>query len=197
MTLRFLVLATIIALSAALPVRADPFEDGKIAYGRADYGAALAYWRPLAERGHDGAQLFLGHMYENGNGVPQSYAEALKWYRKSADAGNAGAQTNTGAIYATGQGARQDYAEAIKWYRRAAEQGFAPGQINLASMYANGKGVAKDNVQALKWYSIAAGPAKAGVAANLRDATAKDMTAAQIAEAQRQAAAFMPKKEKP
>ena len=30
----------------------------------------------------------LGHMYQNGKGVPQDHAEAFKWYRLAADQGD-------------------------------------------------------------------------------------------------------------
>jgi len=40
--------------------------------------------RPLADQGNALAQLGLGGMYANGQGVPQDYAQAVIWYRKAA-----------------------------------------------------------------------------------------------------------------
>ena len=59
------------------------------------------------------AQISLGIMYANGQGVPQDYAEAVKWFRLAADQGDATAQFNLGIMYAKGQGVPQDYAEAV------------------------------------------------------------------------------------
>ena len=44
------------------------------------------------------AQLNLGNMYCNGDGVEQDYTEAVVWYRKAAEQGNAGAQFNLGVL---------------------------------------------------------------------------------------------------
>ena len=45
-----------------------------------------------ADQGHAGAQFNLGHMYANGQGVPQDDAAAANWYRRAADQGHTGAQ---------------------------------------------------------------------------------------------------------
>lgn len=67
-----------IAIFAA-PIWAD-FEAGMDAYGRGDYATALREWRPLAERGHPGAQYNLGMLYDFKKGVPQDFAVARQWY---------------------------------------------------------------------------------------------------------------------
>ena len=76
-----------------------------------------------AEQGGIFAQLQLGAMYYDGEGVGQDYAEAIRWYRLAAEQGDAAAQSNLGFMYRDGQGVAQNYAEALKWYRLAAEQG--------------------------------------------------------------------------
>jgi TPR repeat protein len=40
--------------------------------------------RDGAEQGDASALSELGHMYENGTGVPKDYAEAVRWFRKAA-----------------------------------------------------------------------------------------------------------------
>ena len=40
--------------------------------------------RKAADQGSVHAQCYLGTMYAQGQGVPQSYKEALAWYRKAA-----------------------------------------------------------------------------------------------------------------
>jgi TPR repeat protein len=105
-------------------------------------------------------------------------------------------------MYDNGQGVLQDYVEAARWYRRAAEQGVATAQANLADMYAFGRGVPQDYVLAHMWFNLAASRYPASEidarkkAIHNRDLVASKMTPAQIAEAQRLAREWKPKKEK-
>ncbi len=92
-----------------------------------------------------------------------------------------------------------DYAAAVKWFREAAEQGDADAQFNLGVNYYKGRGVPQDYVQAHMWYSLAASRLPPGknraLAAENRDIIAERMTPAQIAEAQRLAREWKPKRE--
>ena len=111
--------------------------------------------------------------------------------RQSADQGDASAQFYLGAMYAGGQGVPQDDAQAVAWYRKAADQGHVPAQVTLGVMYANGEGVPQDYVEAHKWRNIAASRITGDEQkryAETRDALAKQMTPAQLAEAQKRAA---------
>jgi TPR repeat protein len=74
----------------------------------------------------------------------------------------------------------------------AADQGEAVAQTKIGIMYDDGQGVPHDFVQAHKWYTLAATNGDKP-AAELRDALAKQMTPAQIAEAQRLAREWKPK----
>jgi TPR repeat protein len=105
-----------------------------------------------AEQGDTTAQVGLGHMYYDGQGVQQNFAEAARWYRKAAEQGNAKAQYGLGYMYHYGHGVPQDYGEAVQWYRKAADQGDAKGEVNLSLMYYRGLGVPQDYAQAVKWY---------------------------------------------
>ena len=121
------------------------------------------------------------------------YATALKEWRPLAEQGQVKAQHNLGVIYHKGRGVPQNYAQAIYWYRKASEQGFGLSQFNLAEMYAGGLGMPQDYVQAYKWYSVANanGDTKGKFA---RDVLEKQMTPAQIAQAQKLAREWKPKK---
>ncbi len=110
-----------------------------------------------------------------------------------AEQGSLPAMNILGRIYALGAGVPQDYAEALKWLRKAAEQGFALSQIYLGDMYNKGQGVPQDYVEAHKWMNLAAAQGDKD-AAKSRDAFARKMTPAQIAEAQRLAREWKPKK---
>src|SRR5277367_6141684 len=83
----------VLALALFGVARAGPFEDAQEADQKDDYAKELQILRPLAEQGNAVAQLGLGVMYANGQGVPQDYAQAVVWYRKAAEQGDADAQT--------------------------------------------------------------------------------------------------------
>src|SRR5262249_13531904 len=96
----------------------------------------VANLRRFADQGNAEAQLFLGLIYETGDGVPRNHAEAAKWYRLAADQGNAEAQLFLGLIYETGDGVPRNHAEAAKWYRLADDHGNADAQSLLGSITA-------------------------------------------------------------
>jgi len=86
---------------------------------------------------------------------------------------------------------RGDYATALPISQHLADQGHAKAQTNLGFMYGKGHGVTQDYVQAYMWYILAAqGEKDTG---ELRDGLAKQMTPAQIAEAQKLAREWKPK----
>ena len=120
---------------------AGPLEAGYAAERRGDFQAAFLLYEPLAKQGNAKAQFQLGHMYHEGNGVPQDYVKALEWFRRAADQGNADAQINLGSMYYVGQVVLQDYAEALKLYRKAADQGNARAQKLITSLNLNEKTV--------------------------------------------------------
>jgi TPR repeat protein len=195
------VLTLLISASLAVSVFGGQFEDAIAAYERSDFATAFRLMKPLAEKGDAKAQHDLGVMYDYGRGVPQDYTKAWKWYRRAAGQGISEAQHNLGIMYYHGQGVPQNYAEAAKWYRRAAEQGMPDSQVNLGIMYYQGQGVSKDYVLAHMWLNLAASkyPASAkkrlNDAVNYKDLVDSLMTPAQIAEAERLAREWKPKKE--
>ena len=197
-------LAVTLLMSVAAPSWADGDAfvlrlQGFVAYGQGDYESALRKWKPAAEEGDAKSQVYLGIMYDEGRGVPQDDAEAVKWYRRAAEQGLDQAQTNLGVMYATGQGVPQDDKAAVRWFRKAAEQGHARAQNNLGFMYANGQGVPQNLVLAHMWFDLGAAASPPGVrrdrAVAARDFAAKSITPAQLAEAQRLAREWKPKKE--
>lgn len=178
-------------LFLTVPVWAD-FQAGMEANNRGEYATALREWRPLAEQGDALAQYNLGVLYRKGRGVPQDDVQARQWYAKAAAQGQAKAQYNLGTLYFNGEGVPKDYQQALRWFRLAADQGEAVAQTKIAIMYDDGQGVPHDIVQAQKWYILAATNGDKP-AALLRDSLANQMTAAQIAEAQKLAQEWKPK----
>ena len=120
------------------------------------------------------------------------FATALREWRPLAEQGDAKAQFNLGGMYEFGLGVTEDGAEAVKWYRKAAEQGDAKAQIQLALIYDIGMVVPQDYVQAYVWYKLAVTQGDEKAVEGL-DFVAKQMTPAQLAEAQRLAREWMEK----
>ncbi|HEV8329150.1 MAG TPA: tetratricopeptide repeat protein [Nitrospiraceae bacterium] len=191
MSLRFPTAVVLSIVCLAVPARAD-YKAGEDAFNRGDFATALRKWRPLAEQGDALAQYNLGVLYRKGRGVPQDDVQARQWYEKAAAQGQAKAQYNLGTLYLNGGGVPKDYQQALRWFRMAADQGEALAQTKIGIMYDDGQGVPHDFVQAHKWYNLAATNGDKP-AAELRDALAKQMTPAQIAEAQQLAREWKPK----
>ena len=176
------VLMALVLLFSTVGWSAD-LEKGKEAYEKEDYETALRELKPLAEKGHAQAQVMLGGMYRDGEGVPQNDKTAATWYTLAADQGDVDAQANLGFMYHEGKGVPKDSKTAVKWYRLAAERGNADAQYNLGLMYKLGNGVPPSYVYAHMWHNIAASKGHKG-AVKTRDLLAKAMTPAQIEKAQ-------------
>jgi TPR repeat protein len=155
--------------------------DAMAAYQKGDYATAISLFQPLAEGGDASAQVALGLMYNNGQGVTRDYAEAVKWYRLAADQGSADGQAALGAMYDNGHGVTQDDAEAVKWYRLAARQGDEFAQYNLGVLYKNGRGVPQNNKLAYLWFNIAAAKGQQD-AIEKRDLAATKLTSDEVAQ---------------
>jgi uncharacterized protein len=162
---------------------------------RAEYEAAAKELRKSAEGGDASAQNKLGLLYYEGKGVPRDYRQAKEWFEEAAKQGHAGAEVNLGTLYLQGDGAPQSDQMALFWFSRAVEQEDALAFAKLGMMYARGRGVLQDFIQAHKWYNLSAAHGE-NRSAELRDALAKEMTPAQIAEAQRLAREWKPKMNK-
>ena len=75
---------------------------------------------------------------------------------------------------------------SVSLYRAAAVQGHGLGQRNLAYAYQTGSGVEVDLIKAYAWFNLASANEEAGQKAGVaRDELAKQMSKAQITEAQR------------
>ena len=119
-------------------LRGEPWEGRPIASTRAAFAVIvavglsaarlmgqgdLAAIHGAAEQGDAEAQLRLGVMYANGEGVLKDPAEAIRWYRLAAEQGHASAQYNLGVMYANGQGGPQDFLLAHMWFNIAGSNG--------------------------------------------------------------------------
>jgi TPR repeat protein len=164
-----------------------------------DNPGAVEFFPLRAEQGDALCQFCLGRCYAIGQGVAQDFAEALKWHRKAAEQGLAESQVQIGGSYYGGQGVPQDFSQAVKWFEKAAQQGNAQGQAMLGICYIDGNGVPRNDIEAYKWLSLAIAREHeklrrkaAGHALNIVETR---MSRAEIVEAQRRAAEFVPRKE--
>ena len=101
---------------------------GLSAYKAGNYEVAAQEFRSAAHQGDDDAQMTLGFMYANGEGVTRDDVEAAKWFAAAAAQGNPLAQISLGSAYADGKGVAEDYDLAIQWFTTAADQGHAKAQ---------------------------------------------------------------------
>jgi hypothetical protein len=86
----------------------------------ADRDMADRYER-AARAGDDIAQFYLGALYEQGVGRPQSDTDAFMWVEQAALRGNAQAMLVTAGLTALGKGTPKDYVVSYKWAFLVAE----------------------------------------------------------------------------
>ena len=156
-----------------------------------DYRKAADLFTRAADQGLALAQLHLGEMYFDGTKIPQNDAQALRWYQTAALQGMPWAQYGLGNVFSLGRGTAVDLEKAAYWYEQAAMQGHGMAQTELGLLYATGTGVALNLLEGYKWLALASAQGQTD-AVNARDEVRSNMTASDIASAQRNAAAFKP-----
>ena len=118
--------------------------------------------------------------------------------KERAAAGDPEAQFSLGKNYEAGRsGLKQDYAIAASWYQKSADQGNAYAQASLGILYHSGKGLPHDDVRSEMWLIISADHVDKGdrdTIIEMRDSVARHLTAQQVAEAQKLAREWKPKK---
>ena len=134
----------------------EAYRKGKEFDNKQNYTEAMRWYRMAADTGNAEAQVAVGNLYGEGQGVPRDYSEALRWFRMAAARGNAEAQNDIGMFYLSGWGVPQDYAEAMRWLRKAADQGNELAQRNIGVLYLQGLGVKPDRAEAIRWFRKAA-----------------------------------------
>ena len=143
--------------------------------------AILAGGSAVAETMADGLAAFDGG----------DYPEAVRIWRSLADGGDDLALVALAGLYRTGTGVGQDIAAAARLYRAAANRGNTDAQLNLGELLGGEFGIARDPVAAYMWLSLAAAQGR-DWADRRRHRIARDMSRAEIAEADRRAAMFQP-----
>lgn len=196
--------ATVGPLSLRLAAaNGDPsaaFEVGaRLAEGKGttqDFSEAVVWYQKSASQGFAQAQYRLGTLYERGLGVKKDPARAQMWYQRAAEQGHVKAMHNLAVLSAGRNSGNPDYTTASQWFQSAADYGLADSQFNLAVLHENGFGVAKSPVKAYQWYSLA-GKGGDAEALRRRDALKAQLTADERLQAEKDLAAYQPKRSIP
>jgi len=155
-----------------------------------NYVEAARWFTRAAEQGLPQAQTVLGEIYENGDGVAKDARSATKWYTKAAEQGLAQAQFRLSRMYGK-DGIPENDKEELKWLTKAAQQGHVRAQEWLGICYQQGwTGALEDYTEAYKWF-ILAETGGSNLARLGKESLRKEMTPAQVAEAQRAAKALL------
>jgi uncharacterized protein len=119
----------------------------------------------------------------------RQYEEGLNWEAKAARQGDAQAQYDYAKnLYNVHSDAGK---EAVQWLTRAANQGYTKAQLRLGKILYEGQVVPRDNIAAGKWIFLAAGAGDKD-AHHLWREMEIFLSAAELAEARKEAAAFKP-----
>lgn len=145
-------MAVALAALAAAPGRAQTVKAGVEAWQRSDYAAAVAIWKPLAEKGDADAAFNLGQAYRFGRGVKMSLADAQVWFETAARKGHVDAQTTLGLLLF--QNGNQT--GGLRWLKAAAEKGEPRAMLVYGTALFNGDGVQQNPVLGYAYVSRAA-----------------------------------------
>jgi TPR repeat protein len=147
---------SLLALSAALALASPGFAQsvraGIEAWQKADYTAAVAAWRPLAEAGDADAAFNLGQAYRLGRGVPLNIGAGQTWFERAARKGHVDAQTTLGLMLF--ENGNQE--AGLRWLKLAAEQGEARALLIYGTALFNGDNLPRDPVLGYAYVSRAA-----------------------------------------
>ena len=151
--MRFKVLiAAILIASGAAPAAAQSVKAGIEAWQKADYSAAVAIWRPLAEKGDADAAFNLGQAYRLGRGVAVNLGAAQSWFERAARTGHVDAATTLGLmLFENG-----NQTGGLRWLAQAADKGEPRAMLVYGTALFNGDGVPRDPVLGYAFVSRAA-----------------------------------------
>jgi TPR repeat protein len=151
MLYKYLVASLLIAAVTA-PVSPQSVKAGIDAWQKSDYSAAVAIWRPLAEKGDADAAFNLAQAYRLGRGVPLNLAAAQSWFQRAAGQGHIDAQTTLGLLlFQNG-----NRIGGLRWLKMASEKGEPRAMLVYGTALYNGDGIPQDPVLGYAYISRAA-----------------------------------------
>jgi len=87
----------------------------------------------LCAQGNSQAMLYLGLLYEAGQGVTKNINKAIEYWKKASELGSGMASGILAEMYQKGNGAARNINEAFKWYKKAADMGNVQAKgLNIA-----------------------------------------------------------------
>lgn len=143
---------TCIANELARIDQVKQLNDGLIAYITGDFVAAHDLLQPLAQQDFALAQLFLGRMYTEGNGVSINCDRAMEYLKRAAKAGNAYAAFDLALFAENGRCAPKNESQALAWYELAAKNGDARAPNAIGVIYLGRGEIARDLEKAAFWF---------------------------------------------
>lgn len=126
--------------------------DGLIAYTTGNFVAAHGFLEPLAEQDVPLAQMFMGRMYTEGDGVSINCDRAVEYLRRAAEAGNADAAFDLALLAEHGRCVPQNKSQALAWYELAAKNGDARAPNVIGTIYLGQAEIARDLGKASFWF---------------------------------------------
>ena len=128
-------------------------------YGRedlpVDYALAAGYYEAGMELNDPESFSFLGYMYQQGQGVPQSDSRAAELYRRAADLGDGYGMAQYGWLLREGRGVPVDEFAARRYYQMALDEGYEGAYDDMGHMLHRGLGGPVDLDEALRYYILA------------------------------------------
>jgi hypothetical protein len=88
----------------------------------------------MADAGNVEAQLRLGMMYANGDGVEKDPVQAAAFYTDAAMRGNIPAQFNLATFFYSGDGVPKDFVQAHVWWNISGAKGNKESKLRLATL---------------------------------------------------------------
>jgi len=119
-----------------------------------DKKKAVYWYRKAALQDYDKAQLDLGMMYEDGEGVLKDNNKAYEWFLKAANQGNSTAMLRIAYMYQDGR-LKENNKKMIEWFKKSANKENSMAQKILGQLYSDGKAVLRDYKKSIYWYKKA------------------------------------------
>ncbi|MCI0508005.1 MAG: AgmX/PglI C-terminal domain-containing protein [Gammaproteobacteria bacterium] len=128
-------LLLLLGVLTSLSAQAD-FDEATKAYLQGDFEKARYEALVDATDGKPAAQMLLGQLYFNGEGVEKDLKAAMYWYEKAAAQGFTDAQYRLGSLYFDGNyNIPKDYDNAYKWLQLAMESGHAEAKSKVEGLF--------------------------------------------------------------
>jgi len=153
-------------------------------FGRPDVPKLLAHF--------DAYRKHLRKTGQSGKAVAAAKAKRAEGFTaliaEAKATGSAKKMLRVGQRYLKGIGAPRDARKGAEWVAKSAKLGHGPAQYIFGALLAAGHGVRKDRIEAYKWFSMAKANG-VGASHKYLKRLRGELTAAQVSEAERRAAA--------